>query len=173
MGKSQIILRTLSGGAKRGWLEFGPLRWPCALGRGGLSSRKREGDGSTPRGRFRLLYGLRRFDKFALLGTSVRLMRITPDLGWCDAPSDHNYNRIVCHPYRASAERLWRDDDLYDCVIVLDYNVKPRVRDRGSAIFLHIAREDFSPTEGCVALRKRDLRSLLARVRSTTQLVIS
>lgn len=172
MAKSQIVVRTLSGRSQRGWLEFGLVRWPCALGRAGMTSRKREGDGATPRGSFRLLYGYRRRDKFTLLASSVRLMDITPDLGWCDAPPDRNYNRPVHHPYPASAERLWRDDGLYDCLVVLDYNTRPRARARGSAIFLHVAGQDFAPTEGCVALRKCDFRQLLSRVRRGTHLVI-
>lgn len=87
---------------------------------------------------------------------------LVPGMGWCDAPSDPNYNRQVRYPYRASAEALWRDDGLYDLVAVLDYNVRPRVRGRGSAIFMHVARPGYLPTEGCIALRKDHLRRLLS-----------
>lgn len=148
------------------------MRWPCALGRGGITSRKREGDGATPRGSFQLLYGYRRSDKFRRLPSAVRLMDISPELGWCDAPGDANYNRMVRHPYRASAERLWRADGLYDCLIVLDYNLRPRIRSRGSAIFVHVASDGFLPTEGCVSLRKSDLRKLLACVPRDARLVV-
>lgn len=86
------------------------------------------------------------------------------DDGWCDAPADRNYNRPVRLPYAASTERMWRSDHLYDLVIILDYNIWPRQRGRGSAIFLHIAREGFQPTEGCIALRSQDLEKLLSRI---------
>ncbi len=154
-------------------LEFGPFRWPCALGRGGIRAIKREGDGSSPRGSFTVLIGYYRADKFSRMPSGIDLRRIARYAGWCDAPSDRNYNRPVGLPYRASAERMWREDDLYDAVLVLDYNITPRVRGAGSAIFLHIARPDYAPTEGCVAISKRDMRMLLSKLRSSTRLVIS
>jgi len=89
---------------------------------------------------------------------------IDRDYGWCDAPGDRNYNRLVRHPYPASAERLWRPDALYDVVVVLDHNVRPRVRGHGSAIFMHVARPGYAPTEGCIALRREHLLVLLSRL---------
>lgn len=172
MGKAHLVVRTVSARARRGVLEFAGLKWPCALGRGGVAARKREGDGATPRGRFRVLQIFYRSDKFAILPCAVPLMAIKPQMGWCDAPADANYNRRVRHPYGASAERLWREDGLYDAVAVLDYNVRPRVRGKGSAIFLHVAREGFAPTEGCVALKARDLRILLSRLKPGTRLIV-
>lgn len=173
MGKANLIVRRRSDSATRGWLQFGPHMWPCALGRGGIASRKREGDGATPRGRHRLAGVYYRPDKFRRLPSSAGLMTIRPDLGWCDTPGDANYNRRVRHPYRAGAERLWRGDDLYDALVVLDYNMRPRVSGRGSAIFLHVARPGLVPTEGCVALAKKDLRILLARVPRGACLIIA
>jgi len=84
--------------------------------------------------------------------------------GWCDAPHDRNYNRLVRHPYPASAERLWRADGLYDVLVVLDYNASPRVRGKGSAIFMHVARSGYAPTEGCIALTRGHLVRLLERL---------
>jgi L,D-peptidoglycan transpeptidase YkuD (ErfK/YbiS/YcfS/YnhG family) len=95
-----------------------------------------------------------------------------PNDGWCDSPSDRNYNRRVDLPYRSSAEKLWRDDGLYDIVVVLGYNDAPRIRNRGSAIFMHIARTGFRPTEGCVALREADLRRVLNAVRRKSRIII-
>jgi L,D-peptidoglycan transpeptidase YkuD (ErfK/YbiS/YcfS/YnhG family) len=86
---------------------------------------------------------------------------ITRSDGWCDDPTDRNYNRAVRHPYPASAERLWREDDLYDVVVVLGHNARPRVRGGGSAIFMHLARPGYTPTEGCIALRRAHLLLLL------------
>ena len=133
---------------------------------------KREGDGASPRGSFAVLIGYYRDDKFSRLPSGVALRRIARYAGWCDAASDRNYNRPVGLPYRASAECMWRDDDLYDAVLVLDYNVTPRVRGAGSAIFLHIARGGYGPTEGCIAISKQHIRLLIARLRTSTRLII-
>jgi L,D-peptidoglycan transpeptidase YkuD (ErfK/YbiS/YcfS/YnhG family) len=144
---------------------------PCALGRSGIRALKREGDGATPRGRFLLKYIFYRPDR-ARPRTAFDLRRIRRDDGWCDDPANRNYNRRVRLPYPASAERLWRDDELYDFVVVLGQNDVPRVRYRGSAIFMHMARPGFAPTEGCVALRPRDLRRLIAVLPRRSEIVI-
>ncbi len=96
--------------------------------------------------------------------TRLPVRPIRPHDGWCDAPADRNYNRPVRHPYPASAERLWRADGLYDVVVVLGYNDRPRVRGRGSAIFMHVARPGYAPTEGCIALARPHLLRLLERL---------
>jgi L,D-peptidoglycan transpeptidase YkuD (ErfK/YbiS/YcfS/YnhG family) len=142
------------------------------LGRSGLTSRKREGDGATPRGTYRPETARFRPDRLRRPRTSLALSRIAPDEGWCDAAGDRNYNRPVRHPYPGSAERLWRTDGLYDAFVVLDYNRRPRIQGRGSAIFLHIAPEGRKPTEGCVALSRRDLLKVLPRLGPRTRIVI-
>lgn len=162
-----------SAAAQRGTLEFGPFRWPCALGRSGIRAVKREGDGASPRGSYAVLRIFYRPDKFRRSPVAVPAAALTACAGWCDAAADRNYNRRVRLPYAASAERMWRDDDLYDAVLVLDYNIRPRIRGAGSAIFLHIARAGYLPTEGCVAISKHDMRLLLSRLRSGTRLVIA
>jgi L,D-peptidoglycan transpeptidase YkuD (ErfK/YbiS/YcfS/YnhG family) len=140
------------------------LRFPCALGRRGRRVGKREGDGATPSGLWRLVAVRYRADRARppLTGLPVRPIRAGD--GWCDAIGDRNYNRPVRMPYRASAEEMRRADGLYDVVVILDYNLRPRMQGRGSAIFMHHAREGWLPTAGCIALRPRDLRLLLARV---------
>jgi L,D-peptidoglycan transpeptidase YkuD (ErfK/YbiS/YcfS/YnhG family) len=155
-----------------GRLSCGNLLLPCALGRSGIRSRKREGDGATPRGVFRLEGGRWRHDKLPRPITGLPIAATKPDDGWCDAANDRNYNRHVKHPYRASAEHLWRRDGLYDVVVVIDYNRHPRRRGAGSAIFMHVAEEGLRPTEGCVALRRRDLLKVLASVRAGTRIAI-
>lgn len=137
---------------------------PCALGRKGRRAIKREGDGATPLGRFRLLGVLYRPDRTARPGTRLPVRAIRPAWGWCDDSDDRNYNRQVMLPYPASHERLWRDDGLYDLVVVLDYNVSARKRRAGSAIFMHVARPGLLPTEGCVALAAADLARVVARL---------
>jgi L,D-peptidoglycan transpeptidase YkuD (ErfK/YbiS/YcfS/YnhG family) len=170
--KARLTLRVQSAAAQRGTLELGPFRWPCAWGRGGIRTLKREGDGGTPRGVFKILSVYYRPDKFRRGPISLPIVPLTPCSGWCDAAGDRNYNREVRLPYRASAERMWRDDDLYDAVIVLDYNIKPRVHGAGSAIFLHVARPGYTPTEGCVAISKHDMRVLLTRLTPHTRLLV-
>lgn len=145
--------------------------FPCALGQGGISSNKREGDGATPLGRMRLLSAYvreRRFER----RSSLPFARITSDLGWCEVPDDRNYNRAVKLPYRASHETMLRPDNLYDAVIVLDWNVRPRRRGRGSAIFFHLARPGFSPTAGCVAVTHSVMARLLPRLSRRTVLTV-
>jgi L,D-peptidoglycan transpeptidase YkuD (ErfK/YbiS/YcfS/YnhG family) len=154
----------LSAAASRGIVKLGGLAFPCALGRSGRSLRKREGDGATPVGCWRLTVALYRSDRVGRPRTRLPVRRICPGDGWCDAPADRNYNRPVRHPYPASAERLWREDGLYDLVVVLSHNVRPRVRGAGSAVFVHLARPGYRPTEGCIALRREHLLRLLQRL---------
>lgn len=147
-----------------GRLHAGPVVVRCAIGRGGIRQDKREGDHATPAGVFRLFGGFFRPDR-VLRNARVSPMRpVRPSDGWCDDPRSALYNRRVALPCRASHEKLWRADRIYDLVIILDYNIHPRRKNRGSAIFLHCARPDFAPTSGCIALRFEDLRRLLPRL---------
>lgn len=158
----RVRLFTLGAAARTGRVAVGNHCFRCAIGRGGLRASKREGDGATPRGRFqfeRLLYRSSYRPR-----SGLPLSPIGRTDGWCDAVGDRNYNRQVRHPYPASAERLWRDDALYDAIVVLAHNRRPRVQGHGSAIFMHLARPGYLPTEGCIALGRRDLRLLLARL---------
>jgi len=174
-GVHQLVLRTLNGRASRGVLEGGWLRLPCAIGRGGVSYRKREGDGATPAGRWPLRAVYLRAERNRPGTRTIRgqlaARPLRADDGWCDAPADRNYNRHVRHPYPASAERMWRDDGLYDIVVVLGHNDRPRVRGHGSAIFMHCASADYRPTEGCLALAKADLARLLPMLGRWTDVV--
>lgn len=158
---STVMVRALSRASYKGHVRAGNLRFPCALGRTGLSVRKREGDGATPVGRWPMRFVFYRRDRIRLPRTGLDACRLLPDDGWCDAPSDRDYNAYVTHPHVASAERLWRDDGLYDVLIVLGYNDAPVVRGRGSAIFLHLARPGYAPTEGCIAISRSDMLRLL------------
>lgn len=160
--RRQLVLRTLSANATRGVVEFAAQRLPCAVGRSGQVARKCEGDGATPLGRFRLLCVYYRPDRLSRPRTALCLKRLRPNDGWCDAAGDRNYNRMVLHPYPASAERLWRADGLYDVVVVLDHNQRPRVQGAGSAIFMHVAREGYKPTEGCIAMKRGNLLRLIS-----------
>ena len=149
-------------------LEYrgGLLTWPggdtCAVcGKGGVRADKREGDGATPVGTFPLLYGYYRPDRVAAPESGLRMTALEPNDGWVDDAADPNYNRPVKLPYSGHHEELWRADGLYDILVVIGYNTNPIVPGAGSAIFLHVARPDLNPTEGCIAIGRDVLAGLL------------
>ncbi len=144
-----------------GVLTLGSLRLRAALGRGGVRERKQEGDGATPAGLLPLRRVLYRADRVTRPRTAVPVMPLAPHDGWCDDLTHADYNRPVRLPHDGRHEALWRSDAVYDLIGVLGWNDAPVVRGMGSAIFLHVARPDFAPTEGCIALAMPDLRSLL------------
>lgn len=145
-------------------------QFACALGEGGVTSEKFEGDLATPIGQFPLRYVLYRPDRISVPNTVLPVAPLTPLDGWCDDPADRRYNRLVCQPYSRSFELLWRRDEIYDLIVVLGYNDAPVVAGRGSAIFLHVARPNMTPTLGCVALRRDDLLTVLAECEPDTLL---
>ena len=167
-----IRVRSRPGDRTRGLLIAGPLRVPVVLGRSGIRVNKREGDGATPAGRFRPLRLWWRPDRGPRPRTRLPVCRIRGDTAWCEDPADRRYNQ----PFRRSAnepgDRLWRDDRLYDLIIEIDHNTRPRVAGRGSAVFLHVARPDRGPTAGCVAMEAADLRRLLRLLTSKTRILI-
>jgi len=148
--------------ADRGF-EIAGRRVRCALGPAGViaAADKREGDGASPAGAWPIRRVLYRPDREPPPQTRLPVAALSPDDGWCDAPDDPNYNAPVTLPYPASAEAMWREDGVYDLVVVLGHNDDPPVPGLGSAIFLHLARPDFSPTHGCVALAREDLLEVL------------
>jgi L,D-peptidoglycan transpeptidase YkuD (ErfK/YbiS/YcfS/YnhG family) len=155
-----------------GFLVAGGLRLPVALGRSGIKVDKREGDGATPRGRFRLVRVWWRADRDRRPRTLLPVRRISPVDTWCEDPSDRRYNRAVQVEPGNGGDRLWREDALYDVLIEIDHNSRPRIAGRGSAIFIHVARPGLRPTAGCVALAKPLLRRLLARMGPKTRIEI-
>ncbi len=157
---------------RRGVLRLGEITVPCALGRSGIIVRKREGDGGTPAGRFALLHVYYRPDRGLPPATLLPAEPLSPTSGWCDDPGHRRYNRPVQLPFPASHEKMWRDDRLYDIVVVLDCNLDPAVKGKGSAIFFHIAREGYSPTEGCVAVSPEHMRLILQNVSLGAEMVI-
>ena len=153
-----------SAGAALGVLRAGPHAIPVALGRSGIRANKFEGDGATPRGRFRLVRLWWRADRAPRPPTPLRTRPIRIEDGWSEDPMDRNYNRPVHIPDNSKADRLWREDGLYDFVIELDHNTRPRIARRGSAVFIHVARAGLSPTAGCIALPAPALKRLLAQI---------
>lgn len=156
----------------------GTAAWPngearCALGRCGITTNKREGDGATPAGALALRDVFFRPDRESPPATRLPLRAIRPEDGWCDDPASSEYNRLVRRPFPARHESLWRDDARYDLVVVLGWNDSPPVPGRGSAIFLHVAGEGYAPTEGCVAFARADLLRLLADCGPGDRLIVS
>lgn len=167
-----VRVHTSIGNPARGWLAAGGVAIPCALGRSGIARRKREGDGVTPRAVMPLRRVWYRPDRGPRPVTGLSVRAIRPGDGWCDAPADRNYNRRVDLPYPASHELMWREDALYDLVVELGWNDDPPRAGLGSAIFMHVARAGFRPTEGCIALREGDLRRLLRRIGQNTLMIV-
>ncbi len=150
------------------------VRYRCAIGRGGArpATAKQEGDGATPLGSYPLRWLYYRPDRLTSPATGLTAKPLDPNDGWCDDPADAAYNRPVTRPYPARHEALWRDDHIYDLIVVLGHNDDPVVPGRGSAIFLHLARPDWRPTEGCLALADADLRAVLRDCGPATRLRI-
>lgn len=162
-----LVVRPRPSDRRQGILRLGPHALPCALGRGSTTPFKREGDGKTPIARLPVLFGFFRpgcAHDLAPLRGKLPMRRAGKRLGWCDASGDRNYNRPVRLPYPASHEEMRRADRLYDACLVLDWNFSVRRRGRGSAIFLHLARPGFAPTEGCVAVCRRTMRRILGHL---------
>jgi len=157
---------------QRGILCCGSLKFPCAIGRSGVISFKREGDGGTPRAILRPVAIYFRQDRWLDRRFALPFKTISPSDGWCDDVTSLRYNRAITLPSAQSHENLWRQDDLYDVVIETDWNRRPAIRGRGSAIFIHLARPHFTPTEGCIALDRKGLKLLLPLLRRSTRLVI-
>jgi len=159
-----------------GWQAiFGDRRWRCAVGRSGVRplTEKVEGDGASPAGCWPIRRVLYRADRMGSPSPHFSCAVIGKSDGWCDAPAHPLYNQQVKLPFGASHEELWREDNLYDCIVVLGYNDTPVAAGKGSAVFLHIARPDFSPTAGCAALSREDLLAFLAVAEPETRLCFS
>ena len=169
---SLIRVRALPGNRTRGVLLAGSRAVPVVLGRAGIRANKFEGDGATPRGKFRLIRLWWRADRHPRPPTLLPARRIGPTLAWCEDTTDRRYNRPFQRSASDSGDRLWRDDHLYDFIIEIDHNTRPRVAGRGSAVFVHLARPNRGPTAGCVALTRNDLQRLLAVLAPRTQIAI-
>jgi L,D-peptidoglycan transpeptidase YkuD (ErfK/YbiS/YcfS/YnhG family) len=169
---ARVRVRRNTAGVSHGILLAGASMVPIVLGRAGIRRNKREGDGATPAGRFRPVRLWWRADRMSKPRTRLPARPIDDALAWCEDPGDRRYNRAFRRSANEPGDRLWRADALYDLVVELDHNTRPRVAGRGSAVFIHIARPNGAPTAGCVALTAADLRRLLARLGPGTRIEI-
>jgi L,D-peptidoglycan transpeptidase YkuD (ErfK/YbiS/YcfS/YnhG family) len=167
-----IRVRAGAGNPRRGWLTIGGLTVPVALGRGGIKADKREGDGGTPRGTFRPRQLWWRADRHPRPKTFLAVRAIRPEDAWCEDPSSRHYNQPLRLERDGGGDRLTRDDHLYDFIVEIDHNTSPRIAGRGSAVFLHLARPDFSATAGCVSMTRSAMLRLLERLGPQTRIVI-
>ncbi len=167
----QQIQKNIIVHAKARQLEWEGILYNCAIGYGGISESKHEGDGCTPVGKFKLREVLYRADKVTIFNTRLLKVPISPDDGWCDDSSNKKYNQLVKIQEPCTKEYLWRNDSLYDVLVVLGYNDNPAVPYLGSAIFLHVT-DNYSSTEGCIALSKNDLVTLLQKIDEDNEIVI-
>jgi L,D-peptidoglycan transpeptidase YkuD (ErfK/YbiS/YcfS/YnhG family) len=169
---SAIFVRPAAGDPRRGWLTFDGQTVPVALGRGGILANKREGDGGTPKGTFRPRQVWWRDDRHPRPRTSLPVRAIRPDDAWCEDPASRHYNQPIRLDPGQGGDRLRRDDQLYDFIVEIDHNTSPRIAGRGSAVFLHLARANFSPTAGCVSMTEATMLRLLRRLGPDTKIVI-
>jgi L,D-peptidoglycan transpeptidase YkuD (ErfK/YbiS/YcfS/YnhG family) len=163
---------TRPGNRRQGWLLAGSRPIRVAIGRGGIKANKREGDGATPAGRYRLVRLWWRADRMPRPRTILPARPITAADGWCEDPSDRRYNRPIRMSAGQPGDRLRRADALYDLIIEIDHNQRPRIAGRGSAVFIHVARADMTPTAGCISMPAATLRGLLARLGPHTTITI-
>jgi L,D-peptidoglycan transpeptidase YkuD (ErfK/YbiS/YcfS/YnhG family) len=158
---------------KSGYLEFKKLKLRCSLGKAGIKKKIKEGDNITPRGVFKIIKVYYRADKIDKIETQIKKIKIKKKIGWCDDPRSVFYNKQIKLPNKFSHEKLYRNDNLYDLIVVLNYNMNPIIKNRGSAIFIHIAKNNYEFTAGCIALKKGDLIKLLEKIKKNTKIKIS
>jgi L,D-peptidoglycan transpeptidase YkuD (ErfK/YbiS/YcfS/YnhG family) len=170
LGTIRVVARP--GRRSLGWLRAGPVVVTVALGRGGIKADKREGDGATPRGRFRAVRLWFRADRLQRPRTFLPVQAIRRADAWCEDPADRRYNRSFRRSANEPGDRLWRDDHLYDLIIEIDHNTRPRVAGHGSAVFIHLARPGYAPTAGCVALSRGAMLRLLGRIGPNTRITV-
>ena len=158
---------------KSGYLKYGNLKFKCALGKSGIGNKKIERDNITPKGKFRIIKIYYRKDRLKKLPSKFTLTEITKNMGWCDDLKSRKYNQPIKLPTKYSHEILYRRDNIYDLILVLNYNMKPIIKNKGSAIFIHVAKNNYTKTAGCIALKKVDLIYLIKEINKNTKVIIN
>ena len=157
---------------KKKILSYGNYKVKCAVGKRGIGIKLKEGDLITPKGIYKITKIFIRKDRIKNLRTKIKTFPIKKNMGWCNDPNSKSYNRLIKYPFNSTFEKLFRKDNIYDVVVVLNYNMKPIVRNKGSAIFLHISKKNYSPTEGCIAINKPHIKKLLTLISRNTKVKI-
>ena len=149
-------------------LTFNKYRIKCAIGKRGIGNKKKEGDKITPKGKFKIKRIFYRKDRISAFKSKITKLAITRDMGWCDDSKSKKYNKLIKFPFKGSAEKLYRKDNTYDIILVLNYNFNPICRGKGSAIFMHVARKNYKSTLGCIAVSKRNLKKIIRKINKST-----
>jgi len=149
-------------------LTFDKYRIKCAIGKRGIGNKRKEGDKITPKGKFKITTILYRGDRVSHFKSKITSILIKKNMGWCDDPKSKKYNKLIKFPFKHKAERLFRRDNTYDIILVLNYNLRPVVKNKGSAIFIHVAKKNFQSTLGCIAVSKNNLKKIIKKVTKST-----
>ena len=158
---------------KSGYLKYKNFKFKCALGKSGIGRKRKEGDNITPKGTFSVIKIYYRRDRIKKLSSKFKLIKITKKMGWCDDPKSKKYNQLIKLPTKYSHEILFRKENIYDLILVLNYNMKPIIKNKGSAIFIHVAKKNYKKTAGCIALKKVDLINLVKEIKRNTKVHIN
>ena len=158
---------------KSGYLQYKNLKFRCALGKAGIKKKEKEGDNVTPKGIFKITSMYYRHDKIKNIITAVKKIKIKKNIGWCDDPDSHFYNQQISLPNKFGHEKLYRNDHLYDLILVINYNTNPIIKNKGSAIFIHIAKKNYKKTKGCIALKRANLIQLVSKIKKNTKIKIN
>ena len=157
---------------KSGYLKYKNFKFRCALGKGGIKQKGKEGDFITPKGKFKLIKIYYRSDRIKKINSTLKKIKIKKNMGWCDDVSSNYYNKQIKINKKISHEKLHRKDNVYDIIVVLNYNLNPIIKGKGSAIFLHVAKKNYNKTQGCIALKKNELLHLVSKIKKSTQIRI-
>jgi L,D-peptidoglycan transpeptidase YkuD (ErfK/YbiS/YcfS/YnhG family) len=158
---------------KNKFLYFNNYKLRCSIGKRGITFKKKEGDNKTPKGTFTFKSIFYRKDRIPNLKSIIKKEAITKNMGWCDDSNSKFYNKLIQFPFKNSAEKMWLTNKTYDIVLIIDYNFTPIIKKRGSAIFLHIARKNYTPTAGCIAISKKDMLFLITKINNKTKIIIN
>ena len=154
------------------YLTYENYKVKCALGKRGIAYKRKEGDFVTPKGKYKIKYILYRKDRIKKIDSKIKKIAIKKNMGWCNDSKSKNYNRLIKLPSVYNFEKLFKNDNTYDILIVLDYNMNPTIKNKGSAIFIHVAKKNYKKTEGCIALRKNDLLKIIKKLKKNTEVKI-
>jgi hypothetical protein len=158
---------------KSGYLKYKKFKFHCSIGKAGIKKKIKEGDNITPKGLFKIIKVFYRADKIGNIETRIKKIKIRKNMGWCDDPKSIFYNKQIKLPKKVSYEKLYRPDNLYDLIIVLNYNMNPIIKNKGSAIFIHVAKNNYQPTHGCIGLKKKDLLTILKKIKKNETVKIN
>ena len=157
---------------KSKYLKYKDLKFKCALGKAGIRKKKKEGDNITPKGIYKIIKIYYRDDRIKKISSKFKLIKIRKNMGWCDDPKSKKYNQLIKLPNRYSHEKFFKNDNSYDLIVILNYNTNPIIKNKGSAIFIHIAKKNYKSTAGCIALKKNDLLKLIKIIDTNTKIFI-